>query len=380
MIAQGARCSIGDHLHPTGRIDASTMTVIAPAYKWVEDREPWCEGTSNHAEIGLLSLEAVTQKGLTGRAPKSNTPDEGAIRVLLEGQFTFDVLDLQSDFAAYRLIILPDCIAVDDPLRDRLNAYVANGGRVLLTGKSGLGQPGNTPALDTGATWKGTSDMTGGDYLLPIAALRADQVNDPLFMYLPSEQLLITDGQSLGEVFDPYFDRTPRHFSGHVNAPSQPKPTSFAAGVEMGGFTWLAHPLFTCYHKAGSVAMLEIVEKAIQRALGRPKMIQTSLPRAGRATLRQSATLGADILHLLHATPALRGSLGGQPIQPIQDLLTLPNIAVDIETHGTVASVRVVPDGTSLTFAQQDGRAAFVVPEVRGHQMIEIAYVREEAK
>ena len=31
----GARCSIGDHLHPTGQIDQSTMDIIAPAYKWV---------------------------------------------------------------------------------------------------------------------------------------------------------------------------------------------------------------------------------------------------------------------------------------------------------------------------------------------------------
>ena len=28
MLAQGARCLIGDHLHPTGRIDKSTMRVI----------------------------------------------------------------------------------------------------------------------------------------------------------------------------------------------------------------------------------------------------------------------------------------------------------------------------------------------------------------
>ncbi len=39
MLAQGARCSIGDHLHPTAAIDQSTMAVIGPAYKWVAERE-----------------------------------------------------------------------------------------------------------------------------------------------------------------------------------------------------------------------------------------------------------------------------------------------------------------------------------------------------
>ena len=371
MIAQGARCSIGDHLHPTAAIDGSTMAVIGPAYQWVAQREPWCIDTVNHAEIGLLSVEAVLQKGLAGSADKHEVADEGAIRVLLEGQFTFDVLDLQSDFARYALVILPDLIQVDDGLRDRLKAYVAGGGRVLLTGKSGLRAEGGF-AFDIGAAWDGTSAMEGGDYLLPISTLRADPVNDPLFMYLPSEQIRITDGTSLGAVYDPYFDRNFRHFSGHVNAPGKPDPTRYAAGVEKGGYTYLAHPIFTCYHKAGSLAMLEIAEKTIARALGRPKMIKTGLPRAGRATLRHSTTRGSDIVHLLHATPALRGTLGGQPIQPIQDLVTLRDIAVSIETQGQVRAVTLVPDGTALAFEVAAGRVSFTVPTVRGHQMVEI--------
>ena len=39
MIAQGARRSIGDRLHPSTRIDASTMVVIGPTYKSVKDRQ-----------------------------------------------------------------------------------------------------------------------------------------------------------------------------------------------------------------------------------------------------------------------------------------------------------------------------------------------------
>jgi len=373
MIAQGARCSIGDHLHPTARIDASTMAVIAPAYAWVAEREPWCDGTTNHAEIGLLSLEAVRQKGLSGRADRNTIADEGAVRVLLEGQFSFDVLDLDSDFARYALLILPDAVTVDAALQGRIASYVAGGGRVLMTGKSGLMADG-TCALDVGATWAGTSGMAGGDYLLPAPALRADGVNDPLFMYQPSEQIAVTDGQSLGDVHDPYFDRTPRHFSGHVNAPSQPDPNGFAAGVTKGGFTWMAHPLFGCYHQAGAVAMLEIAENAIAFALGRPRMVKVGLPRAGRVTLRHAAARGSDILHLLHATPALRGTLGGQPIQPVQDLVTLRDVAVDMATHGRVAAVTLVPAGSALPFQQAAGRVSFVVPRLRGHQMVEVSY------
>ena len=264
-------------------------------------------------------------------------------------------------------------INVNDALRDRINAYVAGGGRVLLTGKSGLTAQGGF-AFDIGADWQGTSAMAGGDYLLPIPILRADPVHDPLFMYLPSEQISLTDGTSLGNIFDPYFDRTPAHFSGHINAPSQPDPTGFAAGVQKGGFTYLAHPIFSCYYTAGAVAMLEIAENTITSALGQPKMIQTTLPRAARATLRHSTKTGADILHLLHATPALRGTLGNQPIQPIQDLVTLRDSQISIQARDRVTSVHVVPENQSLAFSQTKGRVSFAVPALRGHQMVAIDY------
>ena len=293
------------------------------------------------------------------------------MRVLLEGQFAFDVIDLESDLAPYKLLILPDVIALDATYVAKIKAYVAGGGRVLMTGQSGLGPDGFL--FDIGATWAGTSPMTQGDFLLPVADLRAEAVNDPLFMYLPSERITVTNGQSLGAVYDPYFDRTPAHFSGHVNAPSQPEPTPYAGGVTKGGYTYLAHPIFSCYHKAGAVAMLEIAEKVIRQALGQTPLIRTSLPRAGRVTLRHQPAENRDIVHLLYATPALRGNLRGANIQPIQDLITLNNISVDMVPLGAVAAVRLVPEGTAIAFTQTD-QLHFTVPQLRGHQMIEIQY------
>ena len=372
MLAQGARCSIGDHLHPTAAIDASTMAVIAPAYKWVADREAWVAGTVNRAEIGVLSAEAMTQPGLGRRPAKSNPADEAVVRVLLEGQFTFDVLDRDRDFTPYALLILPDVIHVDAALQAKIGAYVARGGRVLLTGKSGLMPDGF--AFDIGAVWQGTSPMAGGDFLLPNPDLRAEDVNDPLFMYLPSEQITVTDGQPLGAVFDPYFDRTPAHFSGHVNAPSQPDPNGYAAGVTKGSFTYAAHPLFSCYYKSGAVAMLEIAEKLIRHALGQDKMIRTDLPRAGRATLRHAPGRNSDVLHLLHANPALRGTLGGGAIQPIQDLISVGPIAVNLACSRPVATVQLVPEGAILAHNATADRISFTVPVVRGHQMVEVIY------
>lgn len=372
MLAQGAHCLIGDHLHPTGALDETTYRAVGEAYAAVEACEPWARESTNVAEIGLLSAEAAARPALVGMPNQHEAPDEGAVRALLEGQFTFDVLDGESDFAPYRLVILPDTVAVSAPLKAKIDAYVAGGGRVLLTGSSGI-DPGRGFLFDVGAEWEGASPYSQGDYLLPVEGLRAGFVSDPLYMYLPSQRIRVTDGTSLGAIHDPYFDRTARHFSGHVNTPGRPDPSGFDAGSEKGGFAYLAHPVFSAYRTVGAVAMLQIICRAVEHALGTGKTITTGLPVAGRATLRRQARHARHVLHLLHATPALRGAIGGDAVQPIQDLVTLRDVAVSVRIEHPVRTVRLVPSGEAIAFEQVDGRVRFTVPTLRGTQIVEIA-------
>ena len=373
MLAQGARISIGDHLHPTGALDKTTYDAIGPAFAHVKACEPWAEGSTNIAEIGVISIEAASRPRLAGIPAHHADADEGVVRVLLESKLTFDLLDADSDFAPYALLILPDAIPVTPKLKAKIDAYAKRGGRVLLTGKSGI-DPKKGFLFEVGARWIGPSPWNAGDYLLPAAEIKPSFLSDPLFMYEVAERIKVKGGKSLGVTHDPYFDRSPSHFSGHRNTPNRPDPSGFDGGSEKGRFTYLAHPIFTAYKRAGTVAMLEIAEAAIRRALGKPAMITTSLPRAGRATLRRQSSRKRDVLHLLYATPVLRGVIRGEQVQPIQELTPLRDVAIDIAVSGKVRSVRMVPTGRALKFSQSRGRARFDVPTLLGHQMVEIAY------
>ncbi|MEP5065250.1 hypothetical protein, partial [Roseibium sp.] len=224
--------------------------------------------------------------------------------------------------------------------------------------------------FDTGARWLGRSANDGGDYVLPIEDLRSSFVSNPLFMYGAAEKLEITDGESLGEIYEPYFNRTPRQFSGHVNTPPKLDPEVHVAGSEKGSFVQYAFPIFSIYQRVGAVAMLEIAENLIRRALATPKVLEVGLPRAGRATLRRQN--GREILHLLYANPVLRGHLHGNPVQPIQDLIDLSDVAVSVAVDRPIGGVKSVPEGTNIDFEVKDGRVSFSVPRVRGHQMVEI--------
>ena len=373
MLAHGAGCSIGDHLHPTGASDKTTYRAVKAAYSYIKACEPWAQGSENVAEIGAFSVQAVSRPSLEADGGRHEEADEGVVRVLLESKYAFDVLDSNSELDRYKLLILPDTIDVSADLKERIEAYVDAGGRVLLTGRSAI-DPQNGLVFDIGAAWHGASPFQKGDYLLPIEALRADFIDEPLFMHLSSQRITADGGISLGAIYDPYFDRAPEHFSGHINTPSQPDPSGFDAGVEHGAVLYLAHPIFTAYRRVGAVAMLEIAEKAIARALGRPRTIKTSLPRAGRATLRHQPGMNRYVLHLLHATPVLRGSIRGDDVQPIQDLAELSAVEVDVAIPETVRSMRLVPSGDSLEFSSANHRVCFTVPKLTGHVAVEIAY------
>ena len=217
MLAHGARCSIGDHLHPTGRIDQSTMGVIAPAYKWVAEREAWAMAPTNRAEIALLSRGGSQQAQSFGRARTPGRAGRGRGACAARGQ-----VRLRRGRSRERLFAVP---AADPARRDRGGRqHQGQGGEVRRRRAAKCCSPAraaSTPRAASSSTSapNGTALRTnrGGDYVLPVASLRADFVNDPLFMYQPAEKIRLTDGTSLGEVYEPYFDRTPRHFSGHIN-------------------------------------------------------------------------------------------------------------------------------------------------------------------
>ena len=52
MVALGAKCLVGDQLHPNGAINPDTYASIAPAYARIAKLEPYLEGARQVSEVG----------------------------------------------------------------------------------------------------------------------------------------------------------------------------------------------------------------------------------------------------------------------------------------------------------------------------------------
>jgi len=374
MLAYGSKCSVGDQLHPNGRLDEGTYEIIGAAYKEVEAKEAWCEDAESVADVGLLSSASVKVD-----ARRDDPADIGAGRILLEGHFLFDVLDAEMDFSPYKMIVLPDDVRVDGRLKEKLDAYLAAGGKLFMTGSSGLAADGSGFAFDVGADYFGVNEFNP-DYVLPAVELRPAFTNAPIVMYCPSRKIKVTSGQSLGDVYNPYFNRTFKHFCSHQHTPFETRPSGFDCGVTKGNICYLAHPVFTIYRAFGAVAYREYATKALRALLGDDIRLETNLPSTARLTMMRQADKNRDILHLLYANTINRGGevelAGGtvtgtsRSVEVIEELLPLRDVELKVKTDRPVTRVTLEPQGTEVKFEEANGRIELKLDGFACHQMV----------
>ena len=367
-IANGARCSVGDQLHPTGLMDEATYTLIGAAYKEVEKKEAWCKNTINLADVALLSLEAAgIDKTSEGQAGFTGKTDSGAVRILLEAKILFDVIDTQENFDKYKVIILPDMVRINPTLKDKLNSFLSKGGKILATGMAGMDSESNSFAIDLGVKWLEANPFKP-DYFKPLFKL--NNLGDASFIFYSQGQRIELDGGvELGHREDPYFNRDIFTFCSH-----QHTPNSFKYGgpgmVESNNGIYIAWNVFEDYSTMGSLILKETVVYALNRLLGRNKTLETNLPAQGVVTFTQQKELNRYVNHLLYASPVKRG----ESIEIIEDILPVYNVSVSVKIPETVRKVYLAPQIVDIPFTQDQDIVSYTVPKLECHQMVVIEY------
>ncbi|MDQ0059059.1 beta-galactosidase trimerization domain-containing protein [Paenibacillus harenae] len=365
-IANGARCSIGDQLHPDGHMDEATYALIGAAYREVESKEAWCVNATSIADVALLSLEATGVHPEAEAAQRQTHSDAGAVRMLLEGKILFDVIDKEHDFTAYKVLILPDYVAVEDELRGKLEPYLRQGGKILATGWSGLDPEGSHFAIDLGVRHMGANPYRP-DYFRPF--FKPGSLGEASYIfYSQGQKIELADGSELGRREDPYFNRDVFEFCSH-----QHTPNSYADGgpgmVESDSGIYIAWNVFEDYATKGSLILKEAVLHALNRLLP-GKTMQTSLPAQGVVTLQEQKEEKRLINHLLYASPVRRGD----GIEVIEDIVPLYDVKVSIRTINPVKKVYLAPQMTPLPYSYEDRTVSYTVPVLECHQMVVIDY------
>ena len=371
MVALGSKCLVGDQLHPSGAINRDTYKSIAAAYSRIARLEPFLEGARQVSEIAILSAEHFSPSG-----DRNHTSDDGAAQMLQELKLPFDVIDRSADFAAYRLLILPDTIGLDGETAERLASYLGSGGRAILTDRSGLDATGRPLApLDLGFSATGARHGFEPTFIVADPAALPGLTETPFVMYGKARAITATGATIVAEIVPPYFNRSYKHFSSHQHAPDNPQaPRLGPAIAEHNGRAYVAYPIFQMYHAVGQPLYKYLVRDLIERLMPNP-VIRTDLSSSGRASLSLQAERRRHILHLLFAAPTVRGKE-----VPTFDGRTRPmEMIEDIQSIGPVRTSVRLPHAPSRTYDALSGAEIAVVDEGNGYYAVTLPSLRIHA-
>ena len=371
MIAHGARCSVGDQLHPRGILDKASYALIGKVYKRVADREPWLEGAAPVSQIGLF--QAPT--GNLSTTQSTSRTDEGATRMLTQLRQQFDVVQPTSEFSRYELLILPDAVKVDDALSAKLHAFLAAGGKLLLTGTSGLTPDGTKSLLpELPVLPHGMSPFQANYFRVAPPVLEA--ASDASLVSYDADHILYDRtvrvtakpaAETLARIVEPYFDRNWQHFCSHGQTPTD-QLSKFAAAVVGKNVAYLAFPAFHSFGEHGNLSYRLLVKAALDRLLPEP-LIKVSGPSYIEATVQRQPTTGSQtrtIIHLLGYF-AQRRTAG---LDIAEDIVLLYDVQVSLKLPVAPREVYLAPSRLPLTFTYNAGRVVLKLPVLRGHEMI----------
>jgi Hypothetical glycosyl hydrolase 6/Beta-galactosidase trimerisation domain len=381
MLTHGAKCMVGDQLHPDGRIDQHVYSLIGQVFEEIQRKEPWCFGARPVTEIGVLTPEEFTG-GEHGALPEAI---RGATRILEQGGHQFDVLDSAADFNKYRLVILPDRIPVSPDLARKLKQYVEDGGSLLASFASGMDQQQNGFTTDLfGVTLidEGPRDDQGNlvrgrnferhdycEYLLPTAAVGGGLPATEHAMYRKGMAISAAPGtETLALLIGSWFDRTYRHFCSHRQTPS--KGSVSQPGITQNGrCIYFSNPIFSQYDDNAPRWCKVLVLNAIERLLPHP-LVKHDGPSTLQVTVTNQPDHDRWVVHLLHFVPERRS----QELDVIEDVIPLFNVNLFVRTPRVVREAIIVPGGVSLPLRHEDPYLVCQVPRIDGHAMLSLAF------
>ncbi|MFC1552244.1 alpha-amylase family protein [Candidatus Latescibacterota bacterium] len=168
-----------------GRIDnqedRAVLKNVRGVFQFHEKNERYFNGITSNAEVLLINK----------REWNSLSEYKGFVRILTENHVLFDVMDSwrldhtdsRREIEDYKVVILPDIQALSDNACRRLDEYVKNGGKILVTGytstKDELGNPMNSIRLN--------SLGAGPDYTV------LEKTKGRYFKIRPSDKTHLTD-------------------------------------------------------------------------------------------------------------------------------------------------------------------------------------------
>mgnify|MGYP003870097279 CR=1 FL=1 len=336
----------------------------------------------------------MTEIGVLAKRKNWNgfTPFEGVTRMFMETGVQFRVYDLDMDYSHLPLVILPDDVRFTQEDARKFDAYLAAGGKAIVTGTSGLIAPEDTRDTSNGFF----NNLNEGELISPLptkadvfakglglkiagvgayqhAYFRVDSKwskgHGDFAYYVPHRPLLVkpigkTGYKTVLEMVAPYFDRSAEKYCGHCQTPAD-KPTGQFTGFISNQVAYFAYPLFTLYREDGNAIYKKLILQALQSLKFRPQ-VESNLPSTAYTVLSRKEA--ATLLTVSHWIPEKRY----RTLDSIEEALPLYDCSFSVQIAKKPASVVSLSSGRKIRFTYAKGRVQFSADILDGFEMFKV--------
>lgn len=373
-LMNGTGFSVGDHMHPHGRLNDELYDRIGEMYAELAVYEKWTESTEYLAQVGVLRNRSDYRSEWLSEYHK------GVARMLSELKYGFDIIDETMDFSTYEVLILPDAIEVTKNMAEKISVFIKNGGRVLSSGKSGLSSDGKSFSM---LEWdfisvRGQTDSRACYYRTAEPVCK--EINTAWATYAPGILMDVKkSGTALAHLSENYFsDVWDKHYfdvtwggtsdlySSHLYYYIPPKEEVCGSAAAFDGrVCHISFEIFCAYYNYAAVFHKELVSYILKQMLKEPLIKAEALPSTSRASLCRGEKY--DLLHVKATYPQSRGPY----FHIIEEHNTLP-AGTEISVKGKYKSVRLLPEEKEIGGIYQDGYTTISLPEIRGYAMFQL--------
>ena len=131
LVANAARCDVGDQMPPNGQLDAAVYHVLGKSFGRIKKLEPYLDESAPVTEAALMipvvALERLEQPYIFG-----------LVKLMIELNLQFDVVETGQEWERYNLVVIPDELMPDSKTVERLHQYIGKGGAVIVCHNGGL--------------------------------------------------------------------------------------------------------------------------------------------------------------------------------------------------------------------------------------------------
>jgi len=365
IVANAARCDVGDQMPPSGQLDAAVYHVLGKSFGRIKQLEPWLEGAAPVTEAALM-IPAV---------PFDRLRDEyiyGMTKLMLEARLQFDVVEPGQPWERYGLVVLPDGFSPDAATVERLHAYIAAGGAVMVSHLAGLLAGTDKTWLERyGFAYAGLSPFKPA-YLVPQEPFTGDTPAYEYALYDGASQWKASaPAVSSAALGVPLFQRSGEQFTSHKQTPFD-HVTAFTAMARSGRVGLLALPIGTSYYRSGYWVYRAAFEHLLKAVLPE-RLIDTDAPLSTEITVtRQPADsdLRRPERYLVHVINWSANRKAPPHPEVFESPVPLHDVRVRLNLPLKVSAARAVTADEKLRARAVSGGIEVVVPRVLIHEVV----------